>query len=113
MISFLLCFKRLTNQNVKGFYRIYDSGHYTWHKYDQNYYICIIGSGTVFDEGNQNCLSCDENKGKYFYEEDSNSNCYSETELSNFLLTQSPPEEKAFFLDTKKTSKMGIMPSKM
>ena len=101
LISFLLCFKKLSNQNVIGFYRIYESGAYVWRKCDPSCYTCIIGTGTEADVGNQNCLSCDENKGKYFYEEDSNSNCYTEIELSNLLSQQFPSNGKSFFLNRK------------
>ena len=101
MISFILCFKDLRNQNVIGFYRTYDDSGYTWTKCDTNCYTCIAGAETDSvhtDHSNQNCLSCDENKGKYFYEEEYNKNiknCYNKEEMEELLLT-SP-----FFLDTK------------
>ena len=93
LISFLLCFKDLRNQNVIGFYRTYDDSGYTWTKCDTNCYTCLAGAETDSvhtDHSNQNCLSCDENKGKYFYEEEYNKNiknCYNKEEMEELLLT--------------------------
>ena len=93
-IYFISLFIKLTCQNIIGFYQTYISSTntYTWNKCNNKCYTCLLGTVS----SNQNCLSCDENKGNYFYEADTNSNCYSESEFK----ISSYASGKAYFLDT-------------
>ena len=88
---FLIIYIKLTNQNIIGFYQTYTtSDGYKWEKCHSNCYTCNEGES----DGNQHCLSCDENKGRYFKEGDTYENCYKKNEL--------PPNE-VYFLDKKQT----------
>ena len=91
LIILVFSFLKIKNQNIIGFYQTYDSNSslYTWQKCDNNCYTCLIGPET--DSSNSNCFSCDEDEGKYFYENSNNKNCYTESELKNY--------NKPFFLD--------------
>ena len=87
-----ICFIKLLCQNIIGFYQQYDvySDQYSWTRCNENCYTCIGSYNSVND--NQNCLSCDPNKGKYFLEGDVKQNCYTKDQL---------PSGKSFFLDVK------------
>ena len=80
----VVSFPKIKNQNIIGFYQTYDSnlGNYIWEKCDNSCYTCLIGPET--DSSNSNCFSCDENEGKYFYENYNNKKCYTESELKNY-----------------------------
>ena len=68
LILFFLFFIKLTCQNIIGFFQTYNntSNEYTWTKCDPHCYTCDKAK----ELENQNCLSCDQNKEKYFLEED-------------------------------------------
>ena len=87
-----ICFIKIICQNIIGFYQQYDvySDQYSWTRCNENCYTCIGSYNSVND--NQNCLSCDPNKGKYFLEGDVKQNCYTKDQL---------PSGKSFFLDVK------------
>jgi hypothetical protein len=89
-----ICFIKIICQNIIGFYQKYDvsSGEYSWVACHDTCYTCIEGYND--SDGNQNCLSCDPNKGRYFLEGDDKQNCYTEDELN---------EKKPIFLDKKQS----------
>ena len=90
LFLFILLFIKITYQNIIGIFQIYDpnTNKYSWEKCYPSCYTC----SKALTSGNQNCLSCDQDKGKYFLEGDNNNNCYTESELSSSL---------SFFLDKK------------
>ena len=86
-----ICFIKIICQNIIGFYQIYNAGSgYSWAPCHENCYTCIEG----ITGDNQNCLSCDPNKGRYFLEGDDKQNCYTADELN---------EKKPIFLDKKQS----------
>ena len=96
LLCFILFFKKITNQNVIGFYRTFDlnTNTYNWAKCPSYCYTCAINTTS-----NLICLSCDENKGEYFFEGDNNI-CYTESSFKDFLESQGN-NGRAFFLDSK------------
>ena len=95
LILFFLFFIKLTCQNIIGFFQTYNntSNEYSWEKCDPHCYTCDKAK----ELENQNCLSCDQNKEKYFLEEDENNNCYNKDELPtgfSYILDkkQNPPK---------------------
>ena len=95
LLSFILCIKLIINQNVIGFYRIYNptTNTYDWYKCENDCYTCVIKG-----ESDLICLSCDENKGNYFFEEENNNICYTELTLKDKLsYASSPYYGRSFF----------------
>jgi len=86
-----ICFIKIICQNIIGFFQQYDanSDQYYWTRCNENCYTCIGSYNS--ENGNQNCLSCVPNKGKYFLEGDVKQNCYTKEELTG----------KVLFLDEK------------
>ena len=88
LIYFTFFIIEITYQNIIGFYQTFntDNFKYNWTRCHEKCYTC---NEAPVGPNNQNCLSCDFNKGLYFIENNFlennllENNCYSQSECEN------------------------------